>query len=153
MDYRDTLEEIEARIDLDREYDSIERFVIGVCRSLDLSPIASGAIDVAVRYLDRAASDEELEAGRVACWESIQGRDHDLSDREVASTRAVLCATYPRGWKDDAFSGLDAFEDFATAAGANPTDLTAALRTAFAHALDRGAAQQGVAADGAAPRR
>lgn len=147
MDFRDTLEEIEARVDLDREFDSARRLVIGVCRSLDLSPAASAALDVAARYIDRAASDGELESARVACWQSIKGRDLELSDRGVASTRAVLCATYPRGWGDDAFSVLDVFARFATAAGTNPMDLTVALRAAFAEALGRSAAQQGAAAD------
>jgi len=153
MNYQDTLQELELRVDLDREFDSSARFVIGVCRSLDLSEVARGALEVATRYLSHAASDTELEGARVACWNSIKGRDMNLSDPEVASTRAVICATYPREWPDDAYSGLEAFEDFATAAGANPDDLTLALQTAFADALSRGAAQQGVAADGALPRR
>ena len=153
MNYRDTLEELELRVELNREFDSIARFVIGVCRSLELSEVAHAALDVATRYLSQAASDTDLERARVACWNSIKGRDMNLSDREVASTRAVICATYPRRWPDDAFSGLDAFEDFATAAGAKSDDLTLALRTAFADALGEGAAQQGVAADGAARRR
>jgi hypothetical protein len=141
MSYRDTLEEFEGRLDLDREFESIQRFLIGVCRSLELSAVAQEALEVAARYLDHAASDKDLERARVACWDSIKGRDCNLSDREVASTRALICATYPRGWTDDAFSGLIAFEDFATAAGANPDDLTLALETAFADALGRGAAQ------------
>jgi len=153
MNYRDTLEELERRVDLNREFDAIARFVIGVCRSLGLSGEARDALDVAARYLEHAASDEELERARVSCWASIKGRDGNIADREVASTRAALCATHPRGWPDDAFSGLDAFEAFATAAGANPDDLTVALQAAFADALRRGAAQPGVAADGAPPRR
>jgi hypothetical protein len=153
MNYRDTLEEIEVRVDLDREGDAIARFVIGVCRSLDLSAEGLQALAVATRYLDHAASDEDLERARVACWASIKGRDSNLSDREVASTRAVTCATYPRGWPDDRFSGLVAFEYFATAAGVNPHDLTIALQKAFADAPHRDAAQQRVLADGVAPRR
>ena len=153
MNYRDTLEDLEQRLDLRREFDSIERFLIAMCRSLDLSAVALEALEVATRYLNHAASDKDLERARVACWDSIKGRDSDLSDGEVSSTRAVICATYPRSWPDDPFDGLDAFEDFATAAGANPDDLTAALQKAFADALRRDAAQQGIAADGAKRRR
>jgi hypothetical protein len=153
MNYRDTLEELELRVNLDREFDSIARFVIGVCSSLELSAVARDALKVATRYLEHAASDEDLERARVACWVSIKGRDGTISDREVASTRAAICATYPRGWPDDAFPGLDAFEAFATAAGASSDDLTVALQAAFADALRRDAAQPGVPADGAPPRR
>jgi hypothetical protein len=138
MDYRDTLEELEQRLNLNCEFDSIEQFVIGVCRSLDLSEVARKALDVAAQYLSNAVSDEDLDRARVACWNSIKGRDCNLSDREVASTRAVICATYPRerGWDDDAFSALVAFAEFATAAGAKPHDLALALQTAFSDALN-----------------
>jgi hypothetical protein len=138
MDYQDTLEEIELRADLDHEFDSIAKFMIGICRSLQLSPTGREALKVATRYLDGAASDQELERIRVACWNSIEGRNCDLTDPEVAATRAIICATYPRGWPDDKFSGLDAFEDFAMAAGVDPHDLVVALRTAFADALNQG---------------
>lgn len=151
MNYRDTLEELEQRLNLDREFESIEHYMIGVCRSLDLSGVAREALEVASRYLSHGASDNDLERARADCWNSIEGRDGDISDREVASTRAVICAMYPRGWPDDAFSGLDTFEDFARAAGANPEDLTRALQGAFADALNGGAARPGVAADGPAP--
>ncbi|TAK19471.1 MAG: hypothetical protein EPO40_33165 [Myxococcaceae bacterium] len=147
MNYRDTLEDLELRLDLGREFDTIERFYIGVCSSLELSATAREALAVATQYLDLAISDEDLERARVACWASIKGRDTNLVDREVASTRAVICATYPRGWGDDAFCGLEAFGGFATAAGANPDDLTLALQTTFADTLGQSAAQQADGAD------
>ena len=150
MNYRDTLEDIELRLDLGREFDAIERFYVGVCRSLELSAAAREALEVATQYLEHAVSDEDLERARVACWASIKGRDLDLCDREVASTRAVICAMYPRGWGDNAFCALDAFEEFATAAGVNPDDLVLALQTTLADALRRGVAQR---ADGAGRSR
>jgi hypothetical protein len=137
MSYADTLGELRQLVDLDREFDSLARFVIGVCRSLDLSLAAREALEVATRYLEHAADARDLERARVACWESIKGRDSQIADREVASTRAVICAMYPRHWREDAFSVLDAFEDFATAAGADDNDLTVALQTAFADASPR----------------
>lgn len=140
MNYRDTLEEIELRTDLNHEFDSSTKFMIGICRSLQLSPIGREALEVATRYLDGVVSDQELKRIRVACWNSIKGRDSDLTDPEVAATRAILCATYPRGWSDDKFSVLSAFEDFATAAGVEPRNLVVALRTAFADALNQGTA-------------
>jgi hypothetical protein len=53
MNYRDTLEDLEQRLNLDREFDSMERFVIGVCRSLDLSTVAHAALEIAARYIPR----------------------------------------------------------------------------------------------------
>jgi hypothetical protein len=141
VDYRDILEDLEGRLNLDHEYDAIERFMIGVCLSLELSEVGREALVVAANYLEREASDSDLETARVSCWNAIKGRDYDLSDQEVASTRAVICTTFPRGWRDDAFSGLDVFEDFALAAGARSDKLALALKAAFADVLDRSAAQ------------
>jgi hypothetical protein len=135
MSYRDLLEEIELKVNLDRESDSIARFVIAVCHAIDLPVVASEGLDVAARYVDDDASEDELERARVNCWISIKGRDWDLADNSVAATRAALCAMYPRSWPDDRFEGLAAFADFATAAGVAPAHLTAALRTAFADVL------------------
>ncbi|MBP7689676.1 MAG: hypothetical protein KA765_17295 [Thermoflexales bacterium] len=140
MDYQDTLEEIELRTNLNHEFDSITKFMLGICRSLQLSPTGREALEVATRYLDGAASDQELERIRIACWNSIEGRNCDLTDPEVASTRTIICATYSRSCSDDKFSRLDAFEDFAMAAGVEPYNLVAALRAAFADVLNHGTA-------------
>ena len=140
MNYRDTLEEIELRTDLNHEFDSITKFMIGICRSLQLSPTGREALEVVTQYLDGSVSDQELERIRITCWNSIKGRESDLTDLDVASTRAIICATYSRGLPDDKFSRLDAFEDFAMAAGVEPHNLVTALRTVFADVLNQATA-------------
>lgn len=131
MNYRDTLEEIELRGGLTRGFDAATRFMIEICRKMAVHDDAKKLLDVAVRYLDYNASSEDLESARVRCWQLIKGRDSDLCDPNVASIRCIICTLYPRDHHDDLFMALDAFEDFAIAAGINPNDLLHSLRSAF----------------------
>jgi hypothetical protein len=148
MDYRDTLEGIELAGGLTASHDRATRFMVDTCRQIRLTGQAAEALEVAERYVSSRASARDLEGARVACWQSIKGRDTDLADPEVASTRAVLCTLGSREEDDDLFETLNAFEDFAIAAGIAGEALLTSLRHAFGVA-----AQPAVAADGATPRR
>jgi hypothetical protein len=148
VDYRDTLEEIEMEGGLRGGRDRAVRFMVEACSRMSLPDELKESLEVAARQLRKEASDDVVEAARVSCWQSIAGQDSDLSDKRVAATRAVICALYPRDQDDHLFDTLDAFKDFAFAAGLPSEDLLEGLRRAF-----QVAAQPAVAADGASPRR
>src|SRR5450631_676772 len=104
--------------------------MIDTCRQIRLTEQAAEALEVAERYGSSRASAHDLESACVACWQSIKGRDTDLGDPEVAATRAVLCSLGSREEHGDLFETLDAFEDFALAAGIAGEALLTSLRHA-----------------------
>jgi len=130
VDYRDVLEEIELKGGV--AVDPAVRFMIEACRKMSLSGQAQESLEVAARYMRSETSGDGLEAARVRCWQSIEGHDADLSDKRLATTRAVICTLYPRDRQDDLFETLDAFGEFALAAGVSSADLVEGLRRAFA---------------------
>jgi hypothetical protein len=146
MDFIEALYQIDERVSLDLRFDSCVQFMVAASRSLPLSDIALNSLAVAERYLAGSVSDQELQQTRVACWESIRGREN-ATDRDVVATRAVICTLFPRSGTDSFFDVLGAFADFAMGAGAISADLAALLLATF------DAAQPAVAADGASPRR
>lgn len=134
MNYRQMIEDLDLSVGLPAGFDPAMRFMIEACQKMSLSDTARQSLEVAIQYLDGAASAKDLEAARVRCWESIKARDPDFADHAVAATRAVICTLYPRDGVDDLFTTLDVFEDFANAAGIATDDLLVRLRVAFGSA-------------------
>jgi hypothetical protein len=148
VNYGDTLNDIEMAGGLTAGFDNAMRFMIDACNRMALPEYARESLEVAVRYVNNEASAKDLEAVRVRCWESIEGRDSKFSDPRVAAIRAVICTLYPRDTKNDLFETLAFFHDVAAAAGISSEDLLAGVRRAFGVA-----AQPGVAPGGASPRK
>ena len=129
--FQQALDELEAKVDLDKELAACVRFMLEAVSLFPLSKVAGESLIVARRWLDGDVPASEFESYRVACWLSIEGRDCDTRDQEVAATRAVICLLFPPESWDDAYGVIDTFADFAISAGASSEKMVEILASTF----------------------
>lgn len=65
-----------------------------------------------LHWLESRASESDLDAARIECWEFLDGMGEgaSLGSREAIAVRAVICVLFPRPQNSDA--GYEAIEFF-----------------------------------------
>ena len=138
------LELIEKNCDLDLEHTQVAEVAMSAALSV-LSRLEaidlSECLEMARRYWNQEATEEEQCLARKEAWSSIKGRTTDFSSPKVNLVRLLLCALYGR-LKDlstDQDGGLYTMVRFALDAGVEELELVNVLSSQFATELESGA--------------
>jgi hypothetical protein len=99
----DLLNQIDEQAGLAKCADLCLRFMLARCELIRdrLSDVGKAALDVAQRYWTGLATEPELEAARVACWQELDAKSWSMNttEPEACAARAVICLLYPR-WSE-----------------------------------------------------
>jgi hypothetical protein len=138
----DLLSSIDERVDLTGCTDRLVRFMVASCRLIThrLPDVAKSGLEVAARHREGHATNAELEAARVACWQDLDAKSWSTNthEPEACATRAVICLLYPRSDNIDVFEHVAWFVQMVNAAEAHDAEQYHLLQQAFSDILSVG---------------
>ena len=131
----DLIAKIEARYSLPSAYGLCMRFMLASLVTIEpiFSPTARRAFDVAGMYWAGQATENELEAARVECWQSLDsiGATTNLVEPVHCATRAVICVTYSSPPSEDIVEILEWFASVVHLAGCPESQVEKLLQSTF----------------------
>ncbi|WP_437608113.1 hypothetical protein WMF20_45890 [Sorangium sp. So ce834] len=109
----DLLNKIDEEVGLNKHADRCVRFMVESCILIKdrLSDSGTSALVVAQRYWAGLATENELEAARVECWQELDAKSWSTNteEPEACAMRAVICVLYPRWVERDALEHMEWF--------------------------------------------
>jgi hypothetical protein len=129
--------QMQLKIGSQEAYGKMRQFMVAYLASVgdNLPQVVLKGMEVATRFNEGAATSEELEGARVACWKIVdsesENTDFQAADRCVV--RAAICFLYASPPDDDLPEVIDWFLALANNARGHPADIQLLLRTHFGY--------------------
>lgn len=135
----DLLNKIDEQAGLSNHTDLCIRFMLESCKLVRdrLSDVGKAALAEAQRFWTGLATEPDLEAARVACWQELDAKSWTLNtiEPEACATRAVICLLYPRWSESDVLEQIEWFLQLSNKAEDHWAEQETLLRHFFASVL------------------